>query len=453
MTHPDAPGAVRWIVRTLEEAGFESWAVGGAVRDALAGRPSGDWDLTTRATPRQVRRLFPRTVPIGVDHGTMGVLARDGTLYEVTTFRKDVETTGRHAVVSFATTLDEDLARRDFTINAVAWHPLRNVFHDPFEGGRDLEQGIVRTVGPPQERFAEDYLRILRALRFAGRFRFRLDGPTWTALCAGVEQMGILSPERVREELEKVLSEEGRPSAALSLYAASGALAFLYPELHASVGERETASPAGSDRWSQALRAVDLLPPEPVGLRMAALLSVTGEDSHQTALATATLLTRIRSSNARVRVVGGWAAAASAPPLPGAPDGELRRWLSAAGREGIPGALRVVAARLRAALAPLSPAERDDAVRQAARLLRRLRAESRGGAPLSVEELALTGRDLIRMGYRPGPVFGDLFRTLLDEVMENPEINQEVRLARRALEFLESVGVRPRGVSEETDER
>ncbi|MDH3421587.1 MAG: polynucleotide adenylyltransferase, partial [Gemmatimonadota bacterium] len=146
---PSAPPAVGWIARTLEEGGYDTWAVGGAVRDAYMGRPSGDWDLATRATPREVQKLFRRTVPIGIDHGTVGVLARDGTMYEVTTFRKDVETDGRHAVVSFADTIEEDLARRDFTVNAVAWHPLREVLLDPFGGVGDLERRILRTVGAP----------------------------------------------------------------------------------------------------------------------------------------------------------------------------------------------------------------------------------------------------------------------------------------------------------------
>ena len=169
-TRPDAPPAATWIVRTLEEAGHETWAVGGAVRDVLLGRPAGDWDLTTHARPTDVRRIFRRTIPIGVEHGTVGVLARDGTMYEVTTFRKDVQTDGRHAVVEFASTLDEDLARRDFTINAIAWHPLREELRDPFGGAVDLGHGVLRTVGAPEERFREDYLRVLRALRFAGRF-------------------------------------------------------------------------------------------------------------------------------------------------------------------------------------------------------------------------------------------------------------------------------------------
>ena len=131
---PSAPPHVRWVARTLEDAGFETWAVGGAVRNTLLGVASGDWDLATRAPPPVVRQLFPKTVPVGIEHGTVGVLTREGTLLEVTTFRKDVLPLGRKAVVEFAQTLEEDLSRRDFTVNAIAWHPLREQFRDPFQG-------------------------------------------------------------------------------------------------------------------------------------------------------------------------------------------------------------------------------------------------------------------------------------------------------------------------------
>ncbi|RMH16760.1 MAG: CCA tRNA nucleotidyltransferase, partial [Gemmatimonadetes bacterium] len=214
---PDPPGAVRWITETLEAAGFETWAVGGAVRDTLMGLPPGDWDLATRARPADVRRLFRRTVPIGVEHGTVGVLAGDGTLYELTTFRRDVETDGRHAVVAFADTLDEDLSRRDFTINAVAWHPLREEFHDPHGGREDIRRGVLRTVEEPERRFREDYLRILRGLRFAGRFGLDVDPATWEAMLEHRAGLAGLSAERVREELFKVLGD-ARASHALRLY-------------------------------------------------------------------------------------------------------------------------------------------------------------------------------------------------------------------------------------------
>ena len=187
MVQLSPPPAVHWITKTLQKAGYNTWAVGGAVRDILSGYSAGDWDLTTQARPKEIQGLFKRTVPIGIEHGTVGVLASDGTLFEVTTFRKDIETDGRHATVTFADTIEEDLARRDFTINALAWHPLEQRLLDPFGGLHDLEVGILRTVGTPEKRFAEDYLRILRALRFAGRFYLTIEVSSWRALCKGIK--------------------------------------------------------------------------------------------------------------------------------------------------------------------------------------------------------------------------------------------------------------------------
>jgi tRNA nucleotidyltransferase (CCA-adding enzyme) len=459
------PGAVVWICRTLEKAGHETWAVGGAVRDALAGLPSGDWDLTTRARPQQVRRLFPRTVPIGVDHGTVGVLARDGTMYEVTTFRRDVETTGRHAVVAFADSLDEDLARRDFTINAVAWHPLRKVIHDPHGGRGDLEAGILRTVGDPAERFAEDYLRVLRALRFAGTFQLQVEGESWRALVQAVPEMGILSPERVREEMEKILAADRRirPSAALSLYAASGVLAFLYPELDALVGRRDDRR--GGDLWSHALRTVNRLSPRDPERRWTALLSRIGEapesmgagEEGETVrrrglLRAAALLKRLRSSNARIDRVAGTVPLIREPPRPDAPEAELRRWISAVERERVPDVLAVWAAEARSDEArggeACSDAPQNDAPWSAGEgawtrdgyleLARRLRRICRSQVPLAVGELAFSGRDLIRMGYRPGPHFGELLEDLLEQVLEDPERNEPEWLAQAAERWMQA---------------
>ena len=219
--HP--PEGLLAIADRLESAGFEAWAVGGAIRDAWHGADRADWDLATDARPDQVRGLFRRTVPLGLEHGTVGVIAPDGTLYEVTTFRRDVETDGRHAVVEFAGTIDEDLARRDFTINALAWRPATGEFRDPHSGIEDLERRTLRAVGDPAERFAEDYLRVLRGLRFAGRYALDLDPETRRALEAAVPGLGRLSAERVREELMKSLAGDGAGEI-LRLYADVGAL-------------------------------------------------------------------------------------------------------------------------------------------------------------------------------------------------------------------------------------
>ncbi len=444
---PRPPGYVRWIVRTLEEAGFETWAVGGAVRNTLLGLDAGDWDLTTRAHPAQVRRLFPRTVPVGVEHGTVGVLTRGGTLVEVTTFRRDVVPKGRKAEVAFAETLAEDLSRRDFTINAIAWHPIREVFADPFDGRGDLEVRLLRTVGNPAERFREDYLRVLRALRFAGRFDLRVEEATWAALCEAVRGLHILSAERIREELMKVLGAPGRPSAALSLYAASGALDALYPELGALVGCPAPHRP-GDDLWARSLLLADLLPARRPLLRLTALLHgvgvpegtepvTEGDPSARGARRAAAVLVRFRFSNAEVRRVSELVRAGVDPPLHLRSSPAVRRWLHRHGDAGLRDLVRLwlAGARLDRLRWGLDPGP-------VTALVDRLRREAQSDAPLRLGDLALDGSDLKAMGLRPGPRFGEILEHLMERVLEDPALNEPERLREIVRGYLEEEGSR-----------
>ena len=205
--------------------------MGGAIRDTILGKSVEDWDLATLATPEQIKRIFPRTVPIGIEHGTVGVIGNDGTLYEVTTFRKDIEHFGRHAVVEFSRSIEEDLARRDFTLNAMAWNPGTGVILDPFEGRKHLEAKMLKTVRSAKDRFSEDLLRVLRALRFAGQFDLEIEEATSDALLRAVPRLHQLSSERIQEEMMKILSKAKMPSRALNHYGISGVIAKLYPEL------------------------------------------------------------------------------------------------------------------------------------------------------------------------------------------------------------------------------
>ncbi|HJR33751.1 MAG TPA: CCA tRNA nucleotidyltransferase, partial [Gemmatimonadales bacterium] len=229
----DLPDEVVGIAATLERAGFETWCVGGALRDRLLGSPAMDVDLATAARPEEVRRLFPRTVAVGARFGTVGVLDNQRVLHEVTTFRKDVETDGRHAVVEFGATLEEDLARRDFTINALAYHPIKREWRDPHAGAADLEGRVIRAVGNPATRFAEDYLRILRALRFAARLRFTIEPETWRAAVAAAPGLAGLSAERVRDEWFKGLGSAQSIAALVTLWHQAGAAREWVPELAA----------------------------------------------------------------------------------------------------------------------------------------------------------------------------------------------------------------------------
>jgi tRNA nucleotidyltransferase (CCA-adding enzyme) len=281
----DVPAAVAAIARRLEDRGHETWAVGGAVRDALLGGSRGDWDLATAARPETVLELFRPSYPVGIQFGTVGVRGEDGNLYEVTTFRRDIETDGRHAVVEYADRLDEDLARRDFTINAIAYHPFHHKFHDPMGGWEDLQRRLLRCVGESATRFAEDYLRVLRGLRFAGRYELEIEPATWDALVAAVPRLPRLSGERVREEILKVLAVPV-PSRCLDLYRRSGALAVLVPEF-ASIDDTD---------WRVILGTIDGIAERRLRLRLATLLAPAGPEI-------ATMMRRLRFSNAELRDV------------------------------------------------------------------------------------------------------------------------------------------------------
>lgn len=431
-----APAGVLEIADRLESAGFEAWAVGGAVRDAILQHAAEDWDLATSARPEQVRRLFRRTVPVGIEHGTVGVFASDRVMYEVTTYRRDVETFGRHAVVEFADSIEEDLSRRDFTFNAIAWHPRTERVLDPFAGLEDLRAHRLRTVGQPAQRFAEDYLRVLRALRFAGHFELEIDESTWRALVQAVPHLPELSAERVREELWKVLGKTRRASIALELYHRSGALATLLPELAATVGVDVNAAP-GRDAWQLAIAAVDALPASRPLLRVVALLHNVGMPAartrdlrggwrytgHETigGRKATEIMRRLKASNAEIERVATLVSLQTALFPPDAPPAGIRRWLV----HVTPALVRDLF-RLRIALCRADPqprAGRDLLERW--RLAHRVLLEH---PPLSLADLAVSGSELKALGFEPGPRFGELLRALLDRVLDDPSLNTRAHL-------------------------
>jgi tRNA nucleotidyltransferase (CCA-adding enzyme) len=421
------PPAVLEIARTLIRAGHESWFVGGAVRDALLGHPNLDWDLATAAIPQQVQRLFRRTVPVGVEFGTVGVLDSAGVMHEVTTFRRDVQTDGRHAVVEFGASLDEDLARRDFTINAIAYGPETRELHDPFHGRADLEQRLVRAVGVAADRMREDRLRALRAIRFAARFRFAIESSTWSAILDSAPHLGRLSMERVQQEIEKTLTQVDLPGNAFRMWRDSGAFAVLAPPL-ASLSE-------------VALASLDLLPrarsaaqSRRTSNRLTALvLELPAADARDA-------LRELRFSNDRVRwsgdLVERWHAVSPAirdslalDPPPS--DATVRRWVAEIGRTRVSAFLRVAAARFAAELDESRRTECSQAVRSLYR--RMLGAAFRD--PVEIGDLAIAGGDLMQAGIRAGPRLGATLRVLLDWVLEDPARNTHDRLLARAREL------------------
>ena len=378
------PDAVLKIAKQLEGAGYETWCVGGAIRDNLLGVENHDFDLTTAAPPGEVQRLFKRTVPVGIEHGTVAVLDQQNRQHEVTTFRKDIKTDGRHAVVEFGVSLMDDLARRDFTINAIAYHPIRHEWRDPFHGADDLEHKLIRSVGDANWRFQEDYLRILRALRFSARFEFRIQPRTLEAAKANVQGLAQLSAERVRDEWFKGIATAKRVSKLLTLWIDVGAARIWLPEIPGG-GKRETGN-------------VDKLPRDAV-LVTAYLASDP-----------ASLLTRLKSSNKdieRARAIGQWRDKYPDPRhLP-----EVRKWLSQVGE---------YADDLLALLPGLAVSRFPFPVSRLPKVVAAVRAAK---DPLTVKDLAVKGDDLLAAGVRPGPQVGETLERLLAEVLEDPSRN------------------------------
>jgi tRNA nucleotidyltransferase (CCA-adding enzyme) len=381
------PPTVLHIARELEARGHETWCVGGAIRDTLLGVPDQDFDLATAARPEEVQQVFPRTVPVGIEHGTVAVLDRHHRPHEVTTFRKDIRTDGRHAEVEFGVSLQDDLARRDFTINAIAYHPLRHEWRDPFGGAADLDKRVIRAVGDPNWRFQEDYLRILRALRFSARFDFRIQPRTLEAAKANVQGLAQLSAERVRDEWFKGVRTAKRVSRLFQLWREIGAARIWLPE---TVGRRDAAA---TDP-----RAVDRLPRDPV--LVSAFLASDA----------ASLLTRLKCATRdieRGRAVRDWRDRYPDPRHPA----EVRRWLSETG-EHADDLLTLIPA-----LAPGATESRLD------RLPGAVEGVRAAGEPLTLQALAVDGNDLIAAGVRAGPDVGEALRRLLAEVLEDPRRN------------------------------
>jgi tRNA nucleotidyltransferase (CCA-adding enzyme) len=375
----DIPEPVLEIARKLEGAGFEAWCVGGNLRDAFLEHSHSDYDIATSATPEQVQKLFPRTVEVGIKYGTVGVLDRTRRLHEVTTFRRDVATDGRHAVVAYGVTLEEDLARRDFTINALAYHPLRHEWKDPFDGAGDLARHLVRAVGDPAQRFREDYLRILRAIRFAARFDFTIDPLTWEAAKGAAPGLAGLSAERVRDEWFKSLRTARSVTQLLMLWVHVGAARVWIPEL-------EVARPSQK-----------AYPDPPPGDRDPVLLTaLVCPDS-------AAVLRRLKASNAEIARAAGLE---RGPEEPRALDQlVVRRWLAEVG----PAA---------ADLSALWVLRHGGPVPWSAAM-----AEiNRRGDPLTRADLAIHGADLQELGIQ-GPRIGETLATLLDRVLDDPALN------------------------------
>ncbi len=432
----DLPQGVAFLIQKMETAGFEAWAVGGCVRDSLMGLVPHDWDVCTSARPEQTLGVFAgqRVIETGIRHGTVTVIW-DSTPYEVTTYRTDgVYTDSRRPdSVSFVVSLKEDLSRRDFTVNAMAYHPQRGLY-DAFGGAEDLKNKTIRCVGDPASRFREDALRIMRALRFSATYAFAIEEKTALALTELKERLLLIAPERIREELMRLLSGVG---AADILREHAQVIFAVLPELEPMHGHEQFNPYHHLTVWEHTLQAVAAVPPEPV-LRLTMLLHDAGKPAcffrdekgvghfyghPQASLKIAReIMARLRFDNHTRQAVEELVLFHDAT-IP-AKGKNVRRWLNRLGEER----LQQLIAVKRADASAQHPDKRDAKLKDIAALEACLDEVVREGLPYRLKDLAVTGDDLAGIGIPPGPQVGKTLRTLLQKVMDGSLKNEKEAL-------------------------
>jgi tRNA nucleotidyltransferase (CCA-adding enzyme) len=415
MAQIDVPTPVRGICDTLTQKGHGAWVVGGCVRDSLRNAAAGiatpvstDWDIATSARPEQVKALFRRVIPTGIEHGTVTVIV-DKTHYEVTTLRADVGySDGRRPdKVEFVEDIVADLARRDFTINAIAYDVARDALIDPFDGIQDLTARCLRAVGEPARRFAEDGLRVLRAARFVATLEFVLEPQTALAIRPSLGSYQKVSAERIRDEWFKALKANS-PSAAFRIMQEHGMLEITAPALFA----------LDEDSREHSFSCLDAMPHTPT-LQLGALLHRLDRDPKQAARAADQLLRQLRCSNQECDTVRALIEHHLPNYLETWSDADVRRWLKRVGMSHFDDVLT------------LSGVAHE--IAEAEALRRRARQQIDEGTPLTLRDLAITGKDLIsELGLSPGPQLGTMLEQLMTLVLDDPSLNERQILLERA---------------------
>jgi len=407
----DLPEKVEYIIETLQNAGHEAYAVGGCVRDCMLGREPKDWDVTTSADPYEVKALFRRTVDTGIKHGTVTVMFGE-TGYEVTTYRLDGEyEDSRHPKeVTFTKSLKEDLKRRDFTINAMAYNHKDGLV-DLFGGKEDLEAGIIRCVGNPGERFDEDALRILRALRFSAQLGFSVESATEEAIRVRCLHLNKISAERIRDELNKLLLS-GQPERLLTLEAC-GIAGVVLPEITGFLRQEAYAKTVlrrvrdykmyGCDNHTELILCWATLLNE-------ALLQEGCSDNQKRKAAVKRVLQRLKFDNDTISKASSLAEYSTEEAV--ADAYRIRKQMHCMGEEVFN--LWLI---LTKALEPVK------------RMVDEIRSKP---YCVSLKQLAVNGADLIASGRQPGVSLGETLEYLLEQVLEHPEWNEKETLLKIA---------------------
>ena len=444
--HIILPQNVKTIIRTLEDAGFEAFAVGGCVRDSLLHRSPEDWDITTSALPEEVKRHFKRTIDTGIKHGTVTVMMGSNS-YEVTTYRIDgTYEDSRHPIdVTYTRNLTEDLKRRDFTINSMAYNEREGLI-DVFEGMQDLERKCIRAVGNPKERFGEDALRILRALRFSAQLGYEIEPVTREAICELAPTLENISAERIRTELIKLLTSP-HPELLREAYKTGVTKVFL-PEFDTMMQTVQNNPHHDSTVGEHTLRSVSVVEADK-NLRLIMLLHDVGKSQCRTEdeehihhfhghgevsynMARA-IMRRLKFDNETIYTVSTVIRYHDYnPPLQ---SNAVRRAMNKIGEDLFPLLFPVK----RADIIAQSSYQKQEKLQYVDHLQEIYSEIIAAHECVSLKDLAITGRDVIQAGMKPGKEIGQVLEWLLEDVIETPEHNTAVYLKEQLPDLIKTV--------------
>lgn len=432
---PDIPIEVYLILNKLEDAGYEAYLVGGCVRDGIMGRMPEDWDVATKARPEEVKALFDKTVDTGIKHGTVTVLS-NGVKVEVTTYRTDgAYSDNRHpASVDFVSSITEDLSRRDFTMNAIAYSPERGLV-DPYDGFTSIREKTIKTVGDPEERFKEDALRMLRAVRFSAQLDFKVEEKVLESIRENSHLIKKVSSERIREELTRILLS--KYPMRFILLRDTHILQHIMPEFEVCFHTIQDNPYHVYNVAVHSLHAVKYAPPESA-LRWVMLLHDIGkplsksvdesgiehfyghsEKSYNLAI---NIMKRLNFSNAFIRRVTRLIKEHDRIIAPSCKS--VRKAISVLGEELFLDLLKVREADIRA--------QNPELVQERLLLLEKIKSKYRQIKEqkncLSLKDMAINGTHLIKLGFNEGVEIGKILNELFEMVVDNPELNSEEKL-------------------------
>jgi poly(A) polymerase/tRNA nucleotidyltransferase (CCA-adding enzyme) len=422
------PKGALYVIEVLKNSGHRAYFVGGCVRDLLLRRRPAEFDITTDATPLVIQKLFKKVIPTGIEFGTVTVVLDEGS-YEVTTFRSDERyLDGRHPEkVTFTKSLEEDLSRRDFTINAMAYDPFSDEFVDIFSGRTDLRAKTVRTVGDPVDRFREDGLRPVRACRFAAKLNFKIEEKTLRAIGEALDRVKMVAPERIHDEIAKMLAAK-KPSIGFEYMRVSGLLKLIMPELVVCFGVSQPEPFHKFDVYWHSLHSCDALPKDNYPLRLAGLLHDISKPAckvgttfyeHDTkgAEVAGEILKRLRFSNSDIDYVKNLIKNHMFNYTKEWSDSAVRRFMRRVGVSSLDDLFLLRVADIKAMEREVPEYGLDELRKRIARIIEEENA-------LHVKDLKVSGEDVMKiLGIGPGPRVGAVLNSLLEKVLDDPSLN------------------------------